>query len=201
MLEVHPAFLAEIFRDLGEAGRFGPARFDLAVEDAERIGLDLAPAVHAEGVPDERGRAAQGGGVRRPAGPAADRVDEGLRVPDAEPGEEGRGHLDDLRVDGRVLLVEDLDVDLVKLAVAALLGLVVAEHRPDEIEAERLGLRSSRCSTIARTTEGVYSGRRVIDRPPLSTKVYISFVTTSVVSPVPLLKSSVGSMTGARSSR
>ena len=54
---------------------------------------------------------------------------------------------------------------------------------------------------IARTTEGVYSGRSVIDRPPLSTKVYISFVTTSDVSPVPRLKSSVGSMMGARSSR
>jgi hypothetical protein len=42
--------------------------------------------------------------------------------------EEGVGHLDDLGVDGRVLLAEDLDVDLMELAVAALLGLVVAEH-------------------------------------------------------------------------
>ena len=54
---------------------------------------------------------------------------------------------------------------------------------------------------MARTTEGVYSGRRVRDRPPLSTKVYISFVTTSDVAPVPFSKSSVGSKTGARSSR
>ena len=38
------------------------------------------------------------------------------------------GHLDDLGVDGRVLLAEDLDVDLMELAVTALLGLVVAEH-------------------------------------------------------------------------
>ncbi len=54
---------------------------------------------------------------------------------------------------------------------------------------------------MARATDGVYSGRRVTDRPPLSVKVYISLVTMSEVWPVPFSKSSVGSMTGARSSR
>ena len=54
---------------------------------------------------------------------------------------------------------------------------------------------------MARTTEGVYSGRRVRERPPLSVKVYISLVTTSEVAPVPFSKSSVASKTGALSSR
>ncbi len=43
------------------------------------------------------------------------------------------GHLDDLGVDGGVLFAEDLDVDLMELPVAALLGLVVAEHGPDVV--------------------------------------------------------------------
>lgn len=37
----------------------------------------------------------------------------------------------------------------------------------------------------ARTAEAVFSGRRVTERFPLSVNVYISFVTTSVVSPIP----------------
>jgi hypothetical protein len=49
---------------------------------------------------------------------------------------------------------------------------------------------------IARTTEGVYSGRRVKDRPPLSLNVYISLITISDVSPVPFSNSSVASKTG-----
>ena len=44
----------------------------------------------------------------------------------------------------------------------------------------------------------VPSGRRVIERLPLSKKVYISFCTTSVVSPTERLKSSVCSKVGTR---
>ena len=49
-----------------------------------------------------------------------------------------------------------------------------------------------------RTTEAVPSGRSVIERPPLSSKVYISFWTMSVVSPTPRRKSSVCSKAGKR---
>ena len=51
---------------------------------------------------------------------------------------------------------------------------------------------------MARTAPAVPSGRRVMDRPPLSSKVYICFSTTSVVSPTPRRNSSVCSNTGVR---
>ena len=47
-------------------------------------------------------------------------------------------------------------------------------------------------------TPAVPSGRRVIERPALSLKVYISFCTTSVVSPTERLNSSVCSKVGMR---
>ena len=50
-------------------------------------------------------------------------------------------------------------------------------------------------------TPAVPSGRRVIERPALSLKVYISFCTTSVVSPTDRWNSSVCSNTGTRISR
>ena len=49
----------------------------------------------------------------------------------------------------------------------------------------------------ALTTPAVPSGRRVIERPPLSSNVYISLRTTSVDSPTPRVKSSVSSNTGS----
>ncbi len=47
-----------------------------------------------------------------------------------------------------------------------------------------------------RTTEGVYSGLSVKERPPLSVNVYISLMTMSDVCPVPFSKSSVASKIG-----
>src|SRR5262249_25447530 len=47
---------------------------------------------------------------------------------------------------------------------------------------------------------GVASGRSVTRSPPLSVKLYISFCTMSVDSPVPLAKSSSCSMIGVRTS-
>ena len=49
-----------------------------------------------------------------------------------------------------------------------------------------------------RAAPAVPSGLRVMDLPPLSSKVYISFCTISVVSPTPRRNSSVCSMTGVR---
>ena len=53
----------------------------------------------------------------------------------------------------------------------------------------------------ARTAPAVPSGLRVMERWPLSSKVYISFCTTSVVSPTPRWNSSVCSKMGVRISR
>jgi hypothetical protein len=48
----------------------------------------------------------------------------------------------------------------------------------------------------ARISPAVSSGRRVSERPPRSSKVYISLVTTSVDSPTPREKTAVSSNTG-----
>ena len=48
----------------------------------------------------------------------------------------------------------------------------------------------------ARITPAVPSGRRVIERPPRSSNVYISLETTSVDSPTPRVNNSVSSKTG-----
>ena len=50
----------------------------------------------------------------------------------------------------------------------------------------------------ARITGAVPSGRRVSELPLLSSKVYISFSTMSVLSPMERQKSSVFSTTGTR---
>jgi hypothetical protein len=52
------------------------------------------------------------------------------------------------------------------------------------------------CSRYARTTPAVPSGRSVRLRSPRSSKVYISFWTTSVDAPTPRAKSSVASKIG-----
>ena len=59
-----------------------------------------------------------------------------------------------------------------------------------------MGSAYSLFSTKDRTTEAVFSGRRVRLRPLRSVKVYISLSTTSVPSPIPLWKSSVCSKIG-----
>ena len=56
--------------------------------------------------------------------------------------------------------------------------------------------RSWAFERYARTMLAVCSGRSVSERPPLSSNVYISFVTTSDVSPDVLVNSSVCSNMG-----
>ncbi len=52
------------------------------------------------------------------------------------------------------------------------------------------------CSTYARQIGAVPSGRSVNERPPMSSKLNISFWTMSVDSPTPRANSSVSSKTG-----
>ncbi len=52
------------------------------------------------------------------------------------------------------------------------------------------------CSTKARTTPAVPSGRSVMDRPPRSSNVYISLRTMSVLAPTPRANTSVCSNVG-----
>ncbi len=106
------------------------------------------------------------------------------------------GHGDDFDVGERLVAAENLGVDLVELAQAALLRSLMAEHRPaiEQFDRARQGL--------ALVDEGARNpGRRLgaqgerfaADR---SVKVYISFVTISEVSPSVRAKTSVNSKIG-----
>ena len=64
----------------------------------------------------------------------------------------------------------------------------------------RCSLRASPLSITARTQPAVPSGRRVRLSPLRSVKVYISFSTMSVTSPMDRAKSSVRSTMGSRTS-
>ncbi len=63
-----------------------------------------------------------------------------------------------------------------------------------------MGVLASPFSINSLTAPAVPSGLSVILRPPLSSNVYISLFTTSVVSPTPRKNSSVCSNTGVRTS-
>ena len=62
---------------------------------------------------------------------AADAVDVQLEVRNAQTGEEVPGEADDLGIRHHVLAAEDLDAELMELALSALLHLLVAEARDD----------------------------------------------------------------------
>ena len=109
-----------------------------------------------------------------------------------------RDHLD---VGAGLGRAQHLEVDLVELALAALLRPLVAEHRAGGEELQRQLLRQ-----LAVGDEGAADAGRVL-RPQgerfaaAILKVYISFETTSVVSPMPRANSSVNSKIGVAISR
>ena len=70
--------------------------------------------------------------------------------------------------------------DLPELALATGLRLLVAEEARQVPELHRLRQLCMPCSRYARQTGAVPSGRSVSERPPASSKVYISFWTMSV---------------------
>ena len=76
--EMLGAFRVEISRDLGESRGDLPAGLDLAVEDAERVGLRFPLTIGAERCRDGRRRGAQVLEVGGPAVAAAHRVDQDL---------------------------------------------------------------------------------------------------------------------------
>ncbi len=108
---------------------------------------------------------------------------------------------DDLRVRLRVRAAKALDAELVVLAQTSCLRLFITEVRRDIVAlyGQRAGNRAAFDERAHH--DAVPSGRSVMERPPLSSNVYISFCTTSVVSPTPRTKSSVCSNVGKRISR
>ena len=104
--------------------------------------------------------------------------------------------LDQLRVDGGVGRADDLGAELPVLAVAAVLRPVVAVHRRDRVELHRLRLAVEAVLEVGAQIGAVASGRSVSERPPRSSKVYISFWTTSEPSPEVRWISAVSSNAG-----
>ncbi len=133
------------------------------------------------------------------AGRAADRVYLERQVFDSEESEYFGGEGNYLGIGGGSRSAKDLNAELVELPVSAGLRLLVAIARGYIAGLLRQGLVESPCSRNARAAPAVPSGRSVIERPPLSRKVYISFCTTSVVSPTPRANSSVCSNTECES--
>ena len=136
--EVLGAGGTEPLDDARSVGVKGDQRFLLRVEEAERVRRD-PPAV---ALGDERLAAAVEGGqlgdVAGPAGRIADRVEPGPYLGEADLGVEPGVQLDQLGVDGGSRVADRLRVPLVELAVAAGLRAIVAEHRTDGGEPNRL---------------------------------------------------------------
>lgn len=93
------------------------------------------------------------------------------------------GERNDLRVRGGGGGAEALYPELMKFAQTAGLRLLITITAADVANLDRQRTVDQAVFKAARTLPAVSSGRRVIERPPLSVKVYISFCTTSVVSP------------------
>ena len=133
-LEMLPALGAEIVDRMGQRVDDRLIRGHLAIEDAERVGLraPLAVAAQLRHVLAERIHERLGEG--RPADVVTDGVDHQLDVANLQLADERERKVDDLGVDRGILHPEDLDVELVELPVAPLLGPLVPEHRADGVE-------------------------------------------------------------------
>ena len=104
--------------------------------------------------------------------------------------------LDDLGVDGGVGRADRLDRELPVLAEAPALRRRVPVHGRDRVELDRLRLAVQAVLEVRAAIGAVPSGRSVSERPPRSSKVYISLCTTSEPSPEVRRKSAVSSKPG-----
>ena len=125
--------VAEQRETLGRFGAFG----QLAIEDAQRVSGDLAPAVGAKSAFIGAGRRAQHFQVRGSALRAADRIQLQLDGFDADFFQEIDRRENDFGVQLRRIVGENLDAELLELAVSAFLRFVIAEHGAEVVEAQR----------------------------------------------------------------
>ncbi len=107
-------------------------------------------------------------------------------------------HHDLLGVDVGPGKAQRLDVELVKLAVAALLRALVAEHRARGPHALRPLVGQIVLDRRAHDAGGGLRAQRQAVAVERSSKVYISFSTTSVTSPIARTNSGVDSTIGMR---
>ena len=116
-------------------------RASLRIEHAQRVGAQAMALGRRQRVLVLGQVLDQRGDVRRAARGIADRIEVQLDVLDARLAHEAQRELDQLGVDRRPGIADRLDIPLVELAVAAGLRPVVAEHRPESRQPNRLRQR------------------------------------------------------------
>ena len=109
----------------------------LAVEDPEGVRLGAPLAVAAEPADIFAERRDQGLAERGTARRAAHRVHDQFDAGDAQLPDQRPREVEHLGVDRRVRDAEDLDVELMELAVPALLRPLVPEHRAEQVHLRR----------------------------------------------------------------
>src|SRR5207245_2935669 len=129
---------AEVIGDARCIGLEGLTLRDLAIEQAQRIGLQTSLAIAVQLVLERTVVLAQELQVRRPADVVADRVELQPQIADSGLSQPPRRDLDDLRIERRARGPDGLDVVLEELAVPALPRPDVAEHRPEPVKTRGL---------------------------------------------------------------
>ena len=119
---------AEVIQHRRRTGRGLDAARHLAVQCPQRVGGQSAPAVLTERIDPLFEKCYQGCAVSRAALGAAQGIDLQLRFVQPDLAKELHQHVQYLGIGQRVVHAGDLGADLVKLAVAPLLGALVAEH-------------------------------------------------------------------------
>ena len=167
--------VAEIIEDDGRA--FGNlfAYGALAVEYAHRVFVKTLEAGGAELTPVALKILFESGVIILPAPGAAYRIDMKLQVAYLKILEYLISNAYDLRVGLGGGGAEHLDSELLEFPPAPCLRLLIAVAVEQVAELLRHRLVERPCSRKALTAPAVPSGLRVIDLPPLSSKVYISF--------------------------
>ena len=115
----------------------------LAVEDAQRIGMQAALGIGIQRLAMPLEISDQLGAVALPLLRAAQRVDFQPDAGERQLVPESRTHDDLLGIDIRPGIAESLDTELVKLAVAPFLRPFVAEHRAGVPQALRTGVQQA----------------------------------------------------------
>ncbi len=197
-VEVRARRVAQRIDQLRRRGDRRLHRRVLAVEDAQRVGVQppLRVVVEQLAVPlemrDQRARCA-----RRSSASPIELISSRDAV-EPEPAPQPRQHHDLLGVDVGPGKAERLDVELVELAVAALLRALVAEHRPGGPHALRPLVGQVVLDRRAHDARGRLGAQRQALAVQPSSNVYISFSTTSVTSPIARTNSGVASTIGVR---
>jgi hypothetical protein len=176
----------------------------LAVEDAQRIAVQAAPRVLVERVGMLLEVGDQRGAVRAALVRLAEAVDLEANVAALDQAEvlpERAAHQDLLGVDVRAGVAERLDVDLVELAVAALLRPLVAEHRDLAPQAQRPVVERVVLDHRPHDAGGRLGTQRQLSPFIASSKEYISFSTMSVTCAEAAHEQRVGSTIGVRTLR